>query len=88
MVTSFGKIIDNLIAIKDIPESFDITIRTNFDESNLQEASKLTEVLKEHFADDRRFGIMYRPVGKWGGKNDDDIPGCVAALCLTKRFGS
>ena len=81
---TFGKIIDNLIAIKDVPDSFNITIRTNFDESNLQEASKLTEVLKEHFADDRRFGIMYRPVGKWGGKNDDDIPVCSRTMSNKK----
>ncbi|MEH7072866.1 radical SAM/SPASM domain-containing protein [Neobacillus drentensis] len=81
---TFGKIIDNLLAIKDIPDSFDITIRTNFDESNLQEASKLTEFLVEHFADDKRFGIMYRPVGKWGGKNDDDIPVCSRTMSNKK----
>ncbi|MBI0580088.1 radical SAM protein [Neobacillus cucumis] len=81
---SFGKIIDNLIAIKDVPDSFDITIRTNFDESNLQEASKLTEFLKENFADDSRFGIMYRPVGRWGGKNDDDLPVCSRTMSNKK----
>ena len=81
---TFGKIIDNLLAIKDIPDSFDITIRTNFDESNLQEASKLTELLVEHFADDKRFGVLYRPVGKWGGKNDDDIPVCSRTMSNKK----
>lgn len=81
---SFDKIISNLIAIKEVADKFDITIRTNFDESNLQEASKLTEFLKEHFAGDKRFGIMFRPVGRWGGKNDDDLPVCSRTMSNKK----
>jgi uncharacterized protein len=81
---SFDKIINNLNAIKSITDSFEITIRTNFDESNLQETSKLTEFLKEHFADDKRFGIMFRPVGRWGGKNDDDLPVCSRTMANKK----
>lgn len=81
---TFDKIMDNLMAIKDVPGSFDITIRTNFDETNLQEASELTRYLKERFADDRRFGILFRPVGQWGGKNDDDIPVCSRTMANKK----
>jgi uncharacterized protein len=81
---TFNKIIDNLMAIKDVPGLFDITIRTNFDEDNLHEASKLTRFLTDHFADDRRFGILFRPVGKWGGKNDDDIPVCSRTMANKK----
>lgn len=81
---TFDKIIDNLMAIKDVTGSFDITVRTNFDEENLPEASKLTSFLKDHFADDGRFGIMFRPVGKWGGKNDDDIPVCSRTMANKK----
>lgn len=81
---SFDKIINNLIALKDFTNEFEITIRTNFDESNLHESSELIDFLTEHFADDRRFGIMFRPVGKWGGKNDDEIPVCSRTMANKK----
>lgn len=81
---TFDRIIENLTAIKDVPGSFDITIRTNFDETNVQEASELTMFLKERFADDGRFGILFRPVGKWGGKNDDDLPVCSRTMANKK----
>ncbi|MBO0959326.1 radical SAM protein [Neobacillus sp. MM2021_6] len=81
---TFDTIIENLIAIKDVPGSFDITIRTNFDEDNLQATSELTHFLKDHFADDKRFGILFRPVGQWGGKNDDDIPVCSRTMANKK----
>jgi uncharacterized protein len=73
---SFEKIIANLKAIKEIQDDFDMTIRVNFDESNLEETSKLIEFLKDYLADDHRFGIFFRPVGRWGGKNDDELPVC------------
>jgi uncharacterized protein len=73
---SFAKIIENLKAIKEVSDHFDVTIRVNFDESNLLETEKLILFLKEHFADDKRFGIFFRPVGRWGGENDDELPIC------------
>ncbi|MGG3469064.1 radical SAM protein [Neobacillus pocheonensis] len=81
---TFDKILDNLMAIKDVPGSFNVTIRTNFDEDNLQATSELIRFLKDHFADDERFGIMFRPVGQWGGKNDDDIPVCSRTMANQK----
>jgi uncharacterized protein len=73
---TFETIIENLKAIKDVTDQFEITIRVNFDESNLQETPKLIEFLKENLADDKRFGILFRPVGRWGGENNDDLPVC------------
>ncbi|WP_184523729.1 radical SAM/SPASM domain-containing protein [Bacillus benzoevorans] len=73
---TFEKIIDNLKAIKELPDPFDITIRVNFDENNLLETAKLIGFLKEHFAADKRFGVIFRPVGRWGGENDDELPVC------------
>ncbi|WP_102275212.1 radical SAM/SPASM domain-containing protein [Cytobacillus massiliigabonensis] len=73
---TFSKIIENLTGLKDISGDFDMTIRVNFDESNLHETSKLIEFLKVHFADDKRFGVIFRPVGRWGGANDDELPVC------------
>lgn len=73
---TFKKIIENLKVVKESTDQFDLTIRVNFDESNLQETKQLIQLLKAHFADDPRFGLFFRPVGKWGGKHDDDIPTC------------
>ncbi|MBP2239638.1 uncharacterized protein J2Z40_000191 [Cytobacillus eiseniae] len=73
---TFDKIIENLKAVKEVPGEFNITIRVNFDESNLQETSKLIEFLADEFAEDKRFGVFFRPVGRWGGENDDELPVC------------
>ena len=73
---TFDRIIENLQAIKEVEGEFDLTIRVNFDESNLEETSQLIDFLKENFADDKRFGVLFRPVGRWGGENDDELPVC------------
>jgi len=73
---TFKDIMDNLKSAKDSEETFDISIRVNFDENNLIQTEELTEYLQVYFAGDRRFGILYRPVGRWGGEHDEDIPIC------------
>lgn len=73
---TFERIIENLKAVKESTGQFDMTIRVNFDEDNLAETGELIEFLKEHFADDKRFGVFFRPVGRWGGENNDEIPTC------------
>ncbi|WP_042357594.1 radical SAM/SPASM domain-containing protein [Bacillus rubiinfantis] len=81
---TFDTIIENLLAIKEVEDQFEMTIRVNFDESNLEEIPKLIEFLKRHFADDRRFGILFRPVGRWGGENNDDLPVCSRIIANQK----
>lgn len=73
---TFEKIIENLKALKAVTDPFEISIRVNFDESNLGDMTSLIDFMKGHFADDNRFGILFRPVGRWGGKNNDSIPVC------------
>ncbi|MFE8697471.1 radical SAM protein [Cytobacillus sp. FJAT-53684] len=73
---TFDRIIENLQAIKEVEGEYDLTIRVNFDESNLEETSQLIDFLKVNFADDKRFGVLFRPVGRWGGENDDELPVC------------
>lgn len=82
--STFDKIMRNLKAVKEVQDQFDITIRVNFDESNLAETNKLIEYLKDEFADDKRFGIFFRPVGRWGGKNDDELPVCSSIISNQK----
>lgn len=73
---TFADIMDNLKGAKESTESFDISIRVNFDEDNLKETEELTLYLERYFAGDKRFGILFRPVGRWGGEHDEDIPIC------------
>ena len=73
---TFSDIMENLKGASDSHENFDISIRVNFDQDNLKETEELTEYLKTYFASDKRFGILYRPVGRWGGEHDEDIPIC------------
>ncbi|MEH7108795.1 radical SAM/SPASM domain-containing protein [Bacillus sp. JJ1764] len=81
---TFDTIIKNLISLKEVEDSFDITIRVNFDDSNLEEMPRLIEFIKEQFADDQRFSILFRPVGRWGGENNDDLPVCSRIIANTK----
>jgi uncharacterized protein len=81
---TFDTIIRNLHAIKEMDDQFEITIRVNFDDSNLEEVPKLIEFLKTDFADDKRFGLIFRPVGRWGGENNDDLPVCSRIIANNK----
>lgn len=73
---TYQNIMENLKSAKESSENFDLSIRVNFDEDNLKETVELTQLLKEYFAKDPRFGILFRPVGRWGGEHDEDIPIC------------
>ena len=73
---TFERIIENLKSIRAVDGQFDMTIRVNFDEDNLQETGDLIQFLKEYFAGDKRFGLFFRPVGRWGGEHNDEIPTC------------
>lgn len=70
---TFEKIVENLQSLRDVEGDFNMTIRINFDEDNLRETEHLIDFLKEHFANDSRFGVFFRPVGRWGGPNDEEI---------------
>lgn len=81
---TFDTIIENLLAIKEVKDQFEMTIRVNFDDSNLEEIPKLIKFLKNQFADDNRFGILFRPVGRWGGENNDALPVCSRIIANQK----
>lgn len=73
---TFSDIMENLKGASESSEVFDISIRVNFDQDNLKETEELTNYLTTWFAGDKRFGLLYRPVGRWGGEHDEDIPIC------------
>ncbi len=74
--STYGRIIENLKAIRDVDGLFVIDIRINFDEQNLVNVPELLNELSLLFKGDRRFQLLIRPVGCWGGPQDDRIPVC------------
>lgn len=73
---TFDRIIGNLKAIQQLDEEYEIYIRINFDEENLDGIHEFLDLLSDHFGNDPRFQILCRPVGRWGGANDGDLPIC------------
>lgn len=73
---SYEMIIGNLKELLSVDTPFTIDIRVNFDEDNAAEVPDLLKELSELFGGDRRFQLLIRPVGRWGGPQDDLIPVC------------
>ncbi|MDQ0201530.1 radical SAM/SPASM domain-containing protein [Neobacillus ginsengisoli] len=81
---TFARIIENLKAIQQINENYEIYIRINFDEANLDEIPRFLKYIGSLFSNDPRFQIFCRPVGRWGGANDGDLPICDNRTAETK----
>ncbi|OIJ13785.1 radical SAM/SPASM domain-containing protein [Anaerobacillus arseniciselenatis] len=73
---SFATIFENLRSLKEVEGDFEITLRTNFDEESLAAMPDFISSLKANFGDDPRFKTYFRPVARWGGKNDECLPVC------------
>jgi len=69
---SWEAIINNLLAAKESPHSFTMTIRTNFDEEVATSAVEFYTYIKEKF-DDPRFQVFFISIKKWGGNNNLEI---------------
>lgn len=73
---TFKRIVNNLVSLKEVDRPFEINLRVNFDNSNLDAVSEFIPVISELFADDERFKVYFRPVGCMGGENDLNLPVC------------
>ncbi|WP_025684023.1 radical SAM/SPASM domain-containing protein [Paenibacillus maysiensis] len=73
---TFRRIVDNLLSLKDVQRPFEINLRVNFDNSNLEAVTDFIPQLTEWFADDPRFKVFFRPVGCMGGENDLNLSVC------------
>jgi len=73
---TFDVIMSNLRAMKSLEGHFEVVIRCNFDHTNFDSIMQLIQDLKELAAGDPRFVLRFRPVGKWGGPNDDQLDVC------------
>lgn len=73
---TFERIFENLKSMSQRPDPFQIDIRVNFDKNNHPKISGFLDLLSEAFEGDSRFRMRFRGVGKWGGKNDEELETC------------
>lgn len=81
---SFNTIISNLKLLKKSDLNFKINIRNNFHpETNIE---NFIDYLSKEFSGDPRFNVFFRPVGKWGGENDENLNICEGRDANTVMF--
>lgn len=69
---SYQTILKNLIDIQRSKlKHFNITIRVNVSRELLKNIKEFMSILKQHFAGDKRFSIIWHQIADWGGLNDD-----------------
>lgn len=85
--SSFQTIYDNLKAARSLSDKFEIAIRINFDNDNLSRVQVLLDMLKQDFAGDSRFKLLFHPVGRWGGAHDVQLNVCSAESGYTSELG-
>ena len=73
---TFSTIFANLVEMRRRSENFQIDLRINFDRNNAPHLTELLDCLEAEFTADRRFRIRFRPVGRWGGENDENLEVC------------
>ncbi len=78
---SFDAIWRNLLAIRDVPESFRVLLRLHATAENLEELELLVDELSKEFGGDPRYRLMFKAVRHFGGPHDD------AAVPVLERHG-
>lgn len=73
---TFARIFENLLAMQKTEADFSVSVRVNFTEESLPEMQEFFSMMSENIGGDPRFGLYFRPVGKYGGPNDDEIKVC------------
>jgi uncharacterized protein len=69
-------IMENLRSLRGRRSRFIVTVRVNFDRENYLRLAPFLEQLSEDFGGDRRYELLFRRVGKWGGDNDEALDVC------------
>lgn len=80
---TYERIMSHLSEIRKLERPFQIDLRVNFDNENVEEVPELLERLSELFGGDDRFQLLVRPVGRWGGPHNDTIPVCARTAADT-----
>jgi len=74
--STFWTIFDNLRALHRRADDFEVDLRVNFDQRNHSRVGELLEMVKTEFGSDPRFRLVFHPVGRWGGANDENLSVC------------
>ncbi|WP_053958058.1 radical SAM/SPASM domain-containing protein [Sulfobacillus thermosulfidooxidans] len=70
---TYDTIMQNLMDIHHSELDVSITIRMNIDQNNGPHLYRLIEVLAEKLEGDSRFQFSIHLIGKWGGRNDNNL---------------
>ncbi len=71
---TFDQVWSNLLTVRDGPLDVRIRLRIHVDRENRDVLPGFLEEVATEFAGDERFEIYLRPVGRFGGPDDDDLP--------------
>jgi uncharacterized protein len=74
--STYQTIIDNLVFMKSLDRQFNISLRINYAPTNIGGLDKFFEDCSRHFGNDQRFTIVFFPVERWGGPNDEHLDIC------------
>jgi len=66
---TFDVIWSNLLATRDRPEDFSILLRVHVTPSNRDSVSQLVDEIAVQFAGDKRYSVLFKAVGNYGGPN-------------------
>jgi uncharacterized protein len=73
---SFDVIFANLQALSRRSERFVVELRVNFSPQAVPHMDDFLAQVEKEFRGDTRFRMRFRPVGKWGGDNDENLDVC------------
>jgi uncharacterized protein len=71
--STFSTILANLITLQEQDTYFSVALRVNADKDNSSRLRPLFDILAHQFGSDERFKMRFRPIGKWGGPNDEAL---------------
>lgn len=84
---TFHTIINNLESLKNTDWNFRVKFRNNYDPESLSQLDDFLKFLKKEFGNDKRFAdVNMRPIGKWGGPEDDSLVVCDKAEGISERW--
>lgn len=73
---TFWTIFENLKSLKRRDTDFTVNLRVNFDKGNYPRMDEFLDLTQRELGGDPRFKLVFAPVGKWGGPNDDELAVC------------
>lgn len=68
---TWGTIINNIIEMKKLSRVFKVIVRINYNYEILDTIEEFLNFYQINIGDDERFELAFKPIGHWGGENDD-----------------